>query len=96
MMCAAVMEFSDIKNEHASQGKFNLALHDMGRFMRLDSAAQRALNVMKQRTDANDTFSLYGVMNRGRTAMAKRLLKVGVDAWQCVGGSEAVIITESR
>eukprot|EP00884_Botryococcus_braunii_P018503 jgi/Botrbrau1/5336/Bobra.0346s0010.1 len=44
--------------------------------MRLDSAAQRALNVMKQRTDANDSFSLYGIMNRGRTAMAKRLLKV--------------------
>ena len=44
--------------------------------MRLDSAAQKALNVMKQRTDANDNFSLYGLMSRGRTAMARRLLKV--------------------
>jgi DNA mismatch repair protein MSH2 len=71
-----VLEFSDIKSEASSHGKYNLALHDMGRYMRLDSAAQRALNVMKQRTDANDSFSLYGIMNRGRTAMAKRLLKV--------------------
>jgi len=31
---------------------------------------------MKSRTDANDNFSLYGLMARGRTAMGKRLLKV--------------------
>ena len=43
--------------------------------MRLDAAAQRALNVLRQRTDANDSFSLYGLLNRGRTVMAKRLLK---------------------
>lgn len=56
--------------------KWSLSLYDTGRYMRLDAAAQRALNVLKQRTDANDSFSLYGLMNRGRTSMAKRLLKV--------------------
>lgn len=59
-----------------SFGKFQLSLYDTGRYMRLDSAAQRALNVLKQRTDANDNFSLYGLMNKGRTVMARRLLKV--------------------
>ena len=32
---------------------------------------------MKTKLDANDSFSLYGLMNRARTTMGKRLLKVG-------------------
>ena len=43
--------------------------------MRLDSAAQKALNVLKSKTDANDSFSLYGLMDRCATPMGKRLLK---------------------
>ncbi len=73
---AAVIAFSDVMAVDSGHGKWSLALYDTGRYMRLDVAAQRALNVMKQRTDANDSFSLYGLMNKGRTAMAKRLLKV--------------------
>ncbi|KAK9908301.1 hypothetical protein WJX75_005715 [Coccomyxa subellipsoidea] len=73
---AAVIAFSEVMAVDSGHGKWGLALYDTGRYMRLDVAAQRALNVMKQRTDANDSFSLYGLMNKGRTAMAKRLLKV--------------------
>ena len=47
----------------------------IGRYMRLDAAAHRALNVMPTRLDANNSFSLYGLMSRGRTAMSKRKLK---------------------
>jgi hypothetical protein len=43
--------------------------------MRLDSAAQRALNVLRNKTDSSDTFSLYGLLNRAKTPMGKRLLK---------------------
>ncbi len=57
-------------------GKYSLELYDTGRYMRLDAAAQRALNVLKSKTDANDNFSLYGLLNRARSAMGKRLLKV--------------------
>jgi hypothetical protein len=46
------------------------------RFMRLDAAASRALNVLPQRLDGSASFSLYGIMARGKTAMGKRLLKV--------------------
>lgn len=42
--------------------------------MRMDAAALRALNVLRQRQDPNDTFSLYGLMNKSRTPMGKRLL----------------------
>ena len=73
---AGVMAFSEVMADSSALGRFSLELYDSGRCMRLDAAAQRALNVMRQRTDANDAFSLYGLMNRARTAMAKRLLKV--------------------
>ncbi len=73
---AAVLAFGEALADGASHGKWALSLYDTGRYMRMDAAAARALNVMRQRTDANDAFSLYGLLNRGRTAMAKRLLKV--------------------
>jgi DNA mismatch repair protein MSH2 len=44
--------------------------------MRMDAAAVRALNVLPQRLDGSASFSLYGTMARGKTAMGKRLLKV--------------------
>lgn len=44
--------------------------------MRLDAAASRALNVLPQRLDGSSSFSLYGILARGRTALSKRLLKV--------------------
>ena len=73
---AAVLGFTEVMADSSNLGHFTLGLHDMGRYMRLDAAAQRALNVMKSRADANDAFSLYGLMNRCKTVMGKRLLKV--------------------
>ncbi|KAL0034692.1 hypothetical protein WJX77_003027 [Trebouxia sp. C0004] len=73
---AGVMAFSEVLADVGNHGKYSLSLYDMGRFMRLDAAAQRALNVMKTKFDANDNFSLYGLMSRARTSMGKRLLKV--------------------
>ncbi|KAL3140673.1 hypothetical protein ABBQ32_005238 [Trebouxia sp. C0010 RCD-2024] len=73
---AGVMAFSEVLSDIQNHGKYSLSLYDMGRYMRLDAAAQRALNVMKTKFDANDNFSLYGLMSRARTSMGKRLLKV--------------------
>ena len=73
---AGVTAFSEVLADVTTHGKYSLALYDMGRFMRLDAAAQRALNVMKTKFDANDNFSLYGLMSKARTTMGKRLLKV--------------------
>jgi len=82
---AAVLAFGEALADGASHGKWALSLYDTGRYMRMDAAAARALNVMRQRTDANDAFSLYGLLNRGRTAMAKRLLKVPRAQWLAIG-----------
>lgn len=76
VLCAAVLGFTEVMADSSNLGHFTLGLHDMGRYMRLDAAAQRALNVMKSRSDANDAFSLYGLMNRCKTVMGRRLLKV--------------------
>lgn len=73
---AGVTAFSEVLADVTNHGKYSLSLYDMGRFMRLDAAAQRALNVMKTKFDANDNFSLYGLMSKARTTMGKRLLKV--------------------
>ena len=72
---AGVMTFSEVLSDISNHGKYSLSLYDMGRYMRLDAAAQRALNVMKTKFDANDNFSLYGLLSRARTSMGKRLLK---------------------
>ncbi len=72
---SGVISFSEVLANIGNHGKYSLSLYDMGCFMRLDAAAQRALNVMKTKFDANDNFSLYGLMSRARTSMGKRLLK---------------------
>ncbi|PNW87821.1 hypothetical protein CHLRE_01g003463v5 [Chlamydomonas reinhardtii] len=59
----------------SSGGRYSLSLFNAGSYMRLDATAQRALNVLPSRQDANATFSLYGLLNRCRTAMGKRRLK---------------------
>ena len=77
----AIISFSELLSDSNNHGKFSLGLHNMGQFMRLDAAAQRALNVMPNRLDENNFFSLYGLMNRARTPMGKRKLKVKI-SWR--------------
>jgi DNA mismatch repair ATPase MutS len=55
--------------------------------MRLDAAAQRALNVFPLRGDASSSFSLLGLLGRTRTPMGKRRLKV----WRQGGEGEAEV-----
>lgn len=101
---AGVIAFSEVLGDVGNHGKYSLSLYDMGRFMRLDAAAQRALNVMKTKFDANDNFSLYGLMSRARTTMGKRLLKVsqptilpsGHASLQCRSVSASVVQKLSR
>lgn len=72
---AGLLSFSEITSDPSAHGRFTLSYYDTGHAMRLDSAAQRALNVIKGSGDTASTFSLYGIMNRGKTAMGKRLLR---------------------
>lgn len=72
---AGVLAFTEVMADETGHKRYTLEVYSTGRYMRIDAAAQRALNILRSRTDASDTFSLYGLMNRGKTAMGKRLLK---------------------
>lgn len=77
---AGLLAFASLISDASGMGKHSLALYDPGRFMRLDAAAVRALNVLPQRLDGSASFSLFGIMARGKTAMGKRLLKAWLKA----------------
>ena len=71
---AAVLRFSELLADSANHGRCSLSMYDTGRYMRLDASALRALNVLPERTDGPSNFSLYGLLNKCRTPMGRRLL----------------------
>eukprot|EP00252_Welwitschia_mirabilis_P026144 TRINITY_DN8428_c0_g1_i1.p1 TRINITY_DN8428_c0_g1~~TRINITY_DN8428_c0_g1_i1.p1 ORF type:complete len:948 (+),score=194.75 TRINITY_DN8428_c0_g1_i1:276-3119(+) len=71
----ALLSYTDLLADTSNYGKFTIQPYNQQNYMRLDSAALRALNVLESTTDANKNFSLFGLMNRTCTAgMGKRLL----------------------
>jgi DNA mismatch repair protein MSH2 len=71
---AAVLRFSELLADSTNHGRCALSMYDTGRYMRLDSSALRALNVLPERSDGPSSFSLYGLLNKCRTPMGRRLL----------------------
>ena len=83
---AAALRFSELLADPANHGRCRLSMHDTGRYVRLDSSALRALNVLPERTSASASaaapaeraaaagFSLYGLLNKCRSPMGRRLL----------------------
>ncbi|PPE01575.1 hypothetical protein GOBAR_DD01406 [Gossypium barbadense] len=71
----ALLSYAELLADEGNYGNYSICRYNLGSFMRLDSAAMRALNVLESKTDANKNFSLFGLMNRTCTAgMGKRLL----------------------
>ncbi|KAH9609545.1 hypothetical protein KSS87_001346 [Heliosperma pusillum] len=71
----SLLSFADLLSDESNYGNYSVKPYSLHSFMRLDSAAMRALNVMESKTDANKNFSLFGLMNRTCTVgMGKRLL----------------------
>lgn len=73
----ALLSYADLLADETNYGNYTIRKYNLDSYMRLDSAAIRALNVLESKTDANKNFSLFGLMNRTCTAgMGKRLLNV--------------------
>ncbi|XP_068636946.1 DNA mismatch repair protein MSH2 isoform X1 [Aristolochia californica] len=71
----ALLSYAELLSDDSNYGNYTLQKYNPDSYMRLDSAAMRALNVLEGKTDANKNFSLFGLMNRTCTAgMGKRLL----------------------
>ncbi|MCL7038270.1 hypothetical protein MKW94_018025 [Papaver nudicaule] len=71
----ALLSYAELLADESNYGNYSIQKYNLDSYMRLDSAAIRALNVLESKTDANKNFSLFGLMNRTCTAgMGKRLL----------------------
>ncbi|KAM7277946.1 hypothetical protein ACFE04_005080 [Oxalis oulophora] len=71
----ALLSYSELLADESNYGNYAIRKYNLESYMRLDSAAMKALNVLESKTDANKNFSLFGLMNRTCTAgMGKRLL----------------------
>ncbi|XP_050237712.1 DNA mismatch repair protein MSH2 [Mercurialis annua] len=71
----ALLCYAELLADESNYGNYTLREYNLDSYMKLDSAAMRALNVLESKTDANKNFSLFGLMNRTCTAgMGKRLL----------------------
>lgn len=71
----ALLSYTELLGDESNYENYNLKQYSLDSYMRLDSAAMRALNVMESKTDANKNFSLFGLMDRTCTSgMGKRLL----------------------
>ncbi|XP_077228945.1 MUTS homolog 2 [Tasmannia lanceolata] len=71
----ALLSYAELLADESNYGSYTIRQYNLESYMRLDSAAMRALNVLESKTDANRNFSLFGLMNRTCTAgMGKRLL----------------------
>lgn len=72
---ASILSYAELLSDESNYGNYTIKQYNLDSYMRLDSSAMRALNVMESKTDANKNFSLFGLMNRTCTAgMGKRLL----------------------
>ncbi|XP_071692728.1 DNA mismatch repair protein MSH2 isoform X1 [Rutidosis leptorrhynchoides] len=70
-----LLSYAELLSDENNYGNYSMNQYNINKFMRLDSAAMRALNVMESKTDANKNFSLFGLMNRTCTSgMGRRLL----------------------
>ncbi|THG18593.1 hypothetical protein TEA_019147 [Camellia sinensis var. sinensis] len=71
----SLLSYAELLADESNYGSYSIRQYNLDSYMRLDSAAMRALNVMESKTDANKNFSLFGLLNRTCTAgMGKRLL----------------------
>ena len=72
---AALIQYLGVMHDASNHGQYTLAQHDLSAYMKLDASALRALNLMPSAKDgANRSMSIYGLLNRCKTAMGSRLL----------------------
>ncbi|KAI8058111.1 muts domain V-domain-containing protein [Syncephalis plumigaleata] len=73
---ASLIHYLELLADETNYGYYLLRRHELSQFMRLDSAAVRALNLMPSAGQTNQAVvsSVFGLLNRCRTAQGTRLL----------------------
>ena len=77
---AGLLAHTELLADTDNYNKWEVVVHENKQYMRLDAAAMKALNVIPSgRESASEssesTFSLSGLMSRGKTSMGRRLAK---------------------
>lgn len=62
-------------DDDENYGKYDLRLGSLDKFMRLDSAAAEAINLLPKSDHPSQFGSVFGVLNRCKTKMGSRLLE---------------------
>ncbi|VVT44048.1 uncharacterized protein SAPINGB_P000276 [Magnusiomyces paraingens] len=82
---AALIKYLELMSQPEMFGHFSIVQHDLSQYMRLDASAIKALNLMPGPRDgttsssgtgpnASKSMSLFGLLNRCKTAAGTRLL----------------------
>ncbi|GAA6018060.1 hypothetical protein JCM10207_006066 [Rhodosporidiobolus poonsookiae] len=73
----ALISYLGLMGDATNFGAYALRTHDLSQYVRLDASALRALNLMPDPTGlggASKTMSVFGLLNRCKTAQGTRLL----------------------
>lgn len=70
----ALIKYLGIMSDVSNLGEYKLYQHDLSQFMKLDSSALKALNLMPGPRDGSKTMNLYGLLNNCKTPVGSRLL----------------------
>ncbi|KAI9680284.1 MAG: MutS-like protein [Bathelium mastoideum] len=71
---ASLIKYLGVMSDPANFGQYQLYQHDLSQYMKLDSSALKALNLMPGPRDGSKTMSLYGLLNHCKTPVGSRLL----------------------
>lgn len=71
---AALIKYLGVMSDSSNFGEFQLYQHDLSQYMKLDSSALKALNLMPGPKDGSKTMNLYGLLNHCKTPVGSRLL----------------------
>ncbi|KAK9489745.1 muts domain V-domain-containing protein [Lipomyces doorenjongii] len=71
---ACLIKYLGLMGDSTNFGQYRLYQHDLSQYMKLDSSAVRALNLMPGPRDGAKNMSLFGLLNRCKTSAGTRLL----------------------
>ena len=71
---AALIKYLGVMSDPTNFGEYQLYQHDLSQYMKLDSSALKALNLMPGPRDGSMTMNLYGLLNHCKTPVGSRLL----------------------
>ncbi|OCF39837.1 DNA mismatch repair protein MSH2 [Kwoniella heveanensis CBS 569] len=73
---SALLIYLNLLSDVTLHGQYQLHHHDLSQYMKLDASALKALNLMPNPNElgGNQNMSLYGLLNKCKTAQGKRLL----------------------